>query len=119
MAVALNVNNAPRLGGDVLLLVLCTLSGNYPAAAAGETIDLTTVTNTLGKDIEGFFENPSAGGIFNASLGGYDAALIPGTTLSNWKLHIWTSGGTELAAGAYPAAITGGNLIFQFLRRLM
>jgi hypothetical protein len=119
MANALNVLNAPRIGGDVLLLISCVLSGSYPAAAAGETIDLTTVTNTAGKDIEGFFENPSAGGVWNASLGGYDAALIPGTLLTNWKLHIWTSGGTELAAGAYPAAISGGNLVLQFLRRLM
>jgi hypothetical protein len=42
---------------------------------------------------------------------GYAAVLIPGTTLNNWKLKIYSVAGTELAAAAYPAAILAGVFI--------
>lgn len=55
-------------------------------------------------------------GFSSASLGGYMPVVVPATGtgasgLSTYKLQFWTSGGSELAAGAYPAAISGGNMI--------
>lgn len=53
-------------------------------------------------------------GVFTESLGGYNAVVVPTTgALSAYKLQYWTSGGAELAAGAYPAAISGGNLVLE------
>lgn len=59
-------------------------------------------------------------GVFTASLGGYIAQVVPATGkgsagLSTYKLQFWTSGGTELAGGAYPAAISAGNLVIEIV----
>ena len=53
-------------------------------------------------------------GVFTESLGGYNAVVVPTTGgLSAYKLQYWTSGGAELAAGAYPAAISAGYLVLE------
>lgn len=53
-------------------------------------------------------------GVFSESLGGYGAVVVPTTGgLGGYKLQFWTSGGTELAAGAYPAAISAGYLVLE------
>lgn len=54
-------------------------------------------------------------GISSASLGGYMPVVVPATGtgtsgLSTYKLQFW-NGTAELAAGAYPAAISAGNII--------
>ena len=50
-------------------------------------------------------------GVFSESLGGYYAQITKGSTLANGVLQYFAPGGAELAAGAYPAAITGGTLV--------
>lgn len=53
-------------------------------------------------------------GIWNESLDGYYAEIIPTTGgLAGYKVRYWQPGGAELAAGAYPAAITAGQLIIN------
>lgn len=53
-------------------------------------------------------------GIHTEAMGGYYGAVIPTTgNLSAYKLQYFAPGGAELAAGAYPAAITGGILILE------
>lgn len=59
-------------------------------------------------------------GVSSASLGGYMPVVVPATGtgasgLSTYKLQFWTSGGSELAAGAYPAAISAGNIILLLI----
>jgi len=57
---------------------------------------------------------PVPPGVFSSSLGGYIPQIVPTTGgLSGYKLQFWTSGGTELAAGAYPGAISGGDLVLD------
>lgn len=57
---------------------------------------------------------PVTPGIFGQANGGYRAEVIPTTGgLSAYKLKYYNADGTELAAGAYPAGITGGNLVLQ------
>lgn len=53
--------------------------------------------------------------VFSQSMTGYTATIIPATGtgaagLSTYKLMYRDNTGTEIAAGAYPAAITGGVL---------
>lgn len=53
-------------------------------------------------------------GPFSVSWDGYYPEVIPSTTgLAGYKLRIWESEGTELAAGAYPAAISAGTLVLE------
>lgn len=53
-------------------------------------------------------------GIFQVNLGGYRAQVIPTTGgLSGYKLQYLNADGSDLAGGAYPAAITGGSLELQ------
>ena len=53
-------------------------------------------------------------GPFSTSWDGYYAEVIPTSGgLNGYKLRIWASEGNELAAGAYPAAISAGTLILE------
>jgi hypothetical protein len=89
------------------------------------TADNTYVTGGVALDLTpGKITDPSAigvvgpsvvplvtPGVFSSSLGGYMATVVPTTGgLSGYKLQFWTSAGSELAAGAYPAAISAGYL---------
>ena len=46
----------------------------------------------------------------NEEMGGYYIGVLPGATLSAYKIKFYQPGGSELAAGNYPAAITGRAL---------
>jgi hypothetical protein len=50
--------------------------------------------------------------IVNAPVG-YNAEIIPGTTLKNWKLKVYTAAGTEMTAIAYPAALTADPFLCE------
>lgn len=81
-----------------------TPSGNY--VVGGDTLDLTKTTNP------NFIASSSFAGVPQNSIsqnapGGYTAEFIPGATLAACKVKYYASDGTELAAGAYPAALTG------------
>jgi hypothetical protein len=90
-----------------------TFSGNYPAG--GDTIDWTTVIG-FGADNGRVFvvqALPDAG--FAAGSTGDTYGYVAGTALNNGKIKINTASNTELAAGAYPARITGdANIYFDF-----
>jgi hypothetical protein len=50
--------------------------------------------------------------VFSEAIGGYYAAVVPTAGgLSGYKLQFFAPGGAEIGAGAYNAAITGGNLV--------
>lgn len=101
----------------VLFLAL-VFSGNY--VAGGDTLDLTQVQDTQGQSVEGFFEVPQNIGVFSVNLGGYRVEIIPGATLAAFKIKVYVgTTGLELAAGAYPGAITGGTLTLLATRRAM
>ncbi|HUX66385.1 MAG TPA: hypothetical protein VMV31_02735 [Terriglobales bacterium] len=81
------------------------LSGNY--ATGGDTLDLTATTNP--NNFEGakaFGRVPAVYGVENAP-DGYSAEIVAGAALNNWKVKWFTASNTELAAGAYPAGLSG------------
>ena len=76
-----------------------TFSGSY--ATGGDTLDFTTVASML----------PSSQvlQVSAESQNGNSDYYVPvsGSALNTWKLKVFTGGGTELSAGAYPAGVTG------------
>lgn len=53
-------------------------------------------------------------GVFSENMGGYYANVVPTTGgLGGYKLQYFAPGGAEIGAGAYNAAITGGNLVLS------
>lgn len=102
-------------------------SGNYSTGGDGSgTFDFTGVnTASLPVFLSGQTQLHAARGPFEYSVnleGGFQAVVIPGTAPGNTKIKIWvTSTGAELAAGAYPAGITGNvfhSLMFKFKKNI-
>jgi len=117
---------SPTGAKSIKVLFTITASGSYPAN--GDTLDLTalfalaagapgsmvpTAALPLKVDIK------SNKGTAQANLFVYN--YLPGTTLANGKMQIYTgaaaqTGLTEFAAGAYPAGVTGdviqGEVLF-------
>lgn len=115
---------SPAVNPDRVFLKL-TFSGNY--VAGGDTLNLTpsTWTDPKGIGVLPYPENPpsilpsvystdytSAAGGAGGDAGSY-CAVVPGTTLANYKLQQFEAGGSELAAGAYPVGITGGYVFLE------
>lgn len=94
-------------------IIKAVASGNY--ATGGDAIDLTNVANPNFKTDAKFGQNVAIEDWeVIQSPAGYGAELVQGALLSNWKLKIFTTANTELAAGAYPAAITGDFFVLRF-----
>lgn len=87
-------------------------ASTYPTG--GDPIDFTAIANP---NFEGNFTPGTVPTITQMQLenvpGGYDYQFVAGTgtTLATaWKVKFFTTAGTELAAGAYPAALLGANI---------
>lgn len=95
--------------------VLVTPSGNY--VSGGDIFNLTAITNP--KLLSGVKPAtlPQVGIVLNAP-GGYYAEFIMGTTMTNCKLKVYTSGGAELAAAAYPAALLANAFLVRLTGNL-
>jgi hypothetical protein len=84
-------------------------SGSY--SIGGDTLDLSQ------QPIVPSTQPPITGTAWMDGLAGYDYVFIPGAALNNGKVKIFQQGSgagafAELAAGAYPAAITGDTITF-------
>jgi len=90
--------------------VQITPSGNY--ATGGDTVDLTALIGVAAGGVPVFAANNAP--LYGVAQGstGDDYDFIPGTQLNNGKLKINTASNTELAAGAYPARISGDAALF-------
>lgn len=103
-------------------------SGNYPPG--GDALDLTNAGGTpaapttispaayLGVVDIDVLERGVTGGL--VAGGGFCAIIAPNANtplkfadLANLKLKIFTSGNTELGAGAYPASVLGDVVIIE------
>ena len=82
----------------VYAIASLTFSGSYPTG--GDTLDFTTVADKLPSTqiVQAFAESQ------NGNSGYY--VPVQGSALNNWKLKAFVGGGTEVAAGAYPAGVT-------------
>lgn len=111
MANTLAVAASSRMLEQRLIRYKVTLSGSYVQAVrgsnVGEVLNLNTATGKY--DSEQFWgltgPNGSSPRVINPPAG-YGAKLIPGADGTHWLFQLFSSAGTELAAGAYPAGIT-------------
>ena len=90
------------------IYVSITPSGNY--STGGDTFDLTALKNPNFLPDPFLARVPVSVGVMNEEMGGFYVGILPGTALNNYKIKFYQPGGSEVAAGAYPAAITGGTL---------
>ena len=118
--------------GDVTVIrdfVLLQFSGNY--STGGDALDLTNGGGTPASpttvppaasvgviDLDVIARSSAAGGL--VAGGGSYVIIAPNAhtplqfaDLANLKVKIFTSGNTELAAGAYPASVTGDVVILE------
>lgn len=84
-------------------------SGNY--TTGGDTLDLSQ------NPIVASTQPPTQGTAWMDGLAGYDYVFYPGNAANNGKVKIFQQGASagafpELAAGAYPSAITGDTITF-------
>ena len=110
MALALTVQAVHHQLRTKQLYLIATPTGNY--TTGGDTVNLQAITPGLGMaDSTIGYPGTIKESEVSSTPQGYGALLVPGATLATWKLKIYSVAGTELAAGAYPAAITGGVFV--------
>lgn len=113
MAVALTILDIDEGQSTTYVFGVATFSGSY--ATGGDTLDFTTIA---GKESGGQVfiaaSAPSTVGVWGSSGHSYGYVKGSPATMANGKVKINTAAGTELTAGAYPAAITGDvNIYFE------
>jgi hypothetical protein len=95
-----------------------TFSGSF--TAGGDPLNLTTLTNPNGLDVEGVFELPLSLGpaVYLEDIGGYYVQpKVTGSTLTAFLINVYQPGGTIVATAAYPTAVSGGNVILTMQKR--
>jgi len=96
------------------------LTGNY--TLGGDTLNLnpSSFGDPNGIGLLGYPDHVPgiAPTVFSQNFTGayqlYQASVVPGTTLGNFKLQI-ASGGVELGAGAYPAGLLNQYVILEVI----
>jgi hypothetical protein len=103
IAVTIPAQNIDATGVVVWVLGTLAFSGSY--TTGGDTLDLTQqpLVPSTQVPIQATIQGQS----------GYNYVFVPGTALNNNKVKIYTSGQTELASGAYPAAIVNDIVSLQ------
>lgn len=81
--------------------------------SGGDTLDISgyPVQSAQPPEIVLFTEQPSA----SVAPSGYLFYYQPGTTPANGKIRVTSAAGTEVSAGAYPAALLAANVQFLAL----
>src|ERR1700678_1413357 len=95
-----------------------TFSGSFPAG--GDPLNLATLSNPNGLDVEGLFELPLSLGpaVYLEDIGGYYVQpKISGSTLTAFLINVYAPGGAIVAAGTYPTPVSGGNVILTMQKR--
>lgn len=108
---ALGVNNGVRVNErEKLVRYKLVLTGNYVQHTrgqnVGEVLDLTKViaAGNAPDQLWGL-NGPSRVYVLNAGGTGYSLSVVPGADNLHWLLCVFSNVATELAAGAYPAAL--------------
>jgi hypothetical protein len=107
MALALTVHqfDVDSTGKQVYVAGVVTATGNY--ATGGDTLDLSNQSFIPSAQL------PKQASLFTQTGQVYNYAFIVGTALNTNKVKIYVAGGTELASGAYPAAILNDVIAFS------
>jgi hypothetical protein len=92
MSLALTTQTVVRSLRDKILYIILTPTGAY--ATGGDTVDLTSIVPALNQTDAtiGYPGNIKSYSVVSAPAG-YQAKLIKGTTLKNWKLQVSQQGG--------------------------
>ena len=87
-------------------LVGVTLSGTYPTG--GETVDFTTLTQIKVNKLR----KPDV--VWVNSTFGYTVVYVPGTSMADGKLKVFTAANTEHTNAAYAANLSGdANIVME------
>jgi hypothetical protein len=99
------------------VFIQLTFSGSF--TSGGDPLNLVTLSNPNGLDVEGFFELPLtlAPAVYLEDIGGYYVQpKITGSTLNAFLINVYSPGGT-IVSGAYNSAVTSGNVILTMQKR--
>jgi len=100
------------------VFIQLNFSGSFPSG--GDPLNLTTLTNPNGLDVEGIFELPLSLGpaVYLEDIGGYYVQpKVTGSTLTAFLVNVYQPGGAIVPVGAYPTAVSGGNVILTMQKR--
>jgi hypothetical protein len=100
------------------VFIQLTFSGSF--TSGGDPLNLTTLTNPNGLDVEGVFELPLSLGpaVYLEDIGGYYVQpKVSGSTLTAYLINVYQPGGTIVATSTYPTAVSGGNVILTMQKR--
>lgn len=119
MSVTITLDAVLEQDNDVVRRYTVLPAGSY-VNGTGETIDFTKALNPkylprpLPPQPPGGSLPTETEAIVAKTPGGYDAVLLPAgasPTLKNFNLKFYTSGGTELGSGAYPAGLLANTVL--------
>ena len=99
------------------IFVQLTFSGSF--TAGGDPLNLATLSNPNGLDVEGVFELPLtlAPAVYLEDIGGYYVQpKVTGSTVSAFLINVYAPGGA-IVTGAYNTAVTTGNVILTMQKR--
>src|SRR5882672_3891107 len=99
--------------------LLLSFSGNY--ATGGDALDLSAIASQVPSGSLPIVANGPVGsgaGDCQTAEGGY-YSIKKGTTILNYTVQVWDSGGTELGAGAYDPEVTADFVVLELLWRKM
>jgi hypothetical protein len=119
MAVSGAIVDYTGAGGErnYTLFIQLTFSGSF--TAGGDPLNLATLANPNGLDLEGLSELPLSLGpaVYLEDIGGYYVQpKVVGSTLNAFLINVYAPGGA-IVSGAYNGAVTGGNVILTVQKR--
>jgi hypothetical protein len=100
------------------VFIQLTFSGSF--TAGGDPLNLTSLTNPNGLDVEGVFELPLTLGpsVYLEDVGGYYVQpKVTGSTLTAFLINVYQPGGAIVATATYPTVVSGGNVILTMQKR--
>lgn len=113
MANALTVDKVVTGDREKRIRYQVVLSGNYAQAVrganTGEVLNLNGAAGGNHPDQYWGAKGPQRVYPIQGPAG-YTVEILPGADGNHWLYKVYSAVGTELVAGAYPAAITGDNL---------
>ena len=99
------------------VFIQLTFSGSF--VTGGDPLNLTSLSNPYGLDVEGLFELPLtlAPSVYLEDIGGYYVQpKVVGSTVNAFLLNVYAPGGA-IVSGAYNAAVTGGTVVLSVQKR--
>ena len=121
MALAVTIIKQTVMQNQLRMIFSVVPSGNYTTAVGGDTLNFLSATYPSG-GVPNFTKSPKTVNISSqpsaasTSPSGYIYQFNLGTTPANGKMSVFQSAGSaaplaELGTGAYPAGVTGDNII--------